>query len=86
MHEEVFVEPTIEKRLRTEFVPVLIDATEMTPPIYTLVKKYRVGTLPTIVFLDSQGKFLSEQSLVGFTKLEKLNERLSEVTKLTAQP
>ena len=86
MHAEVFVDPAVEKRLRTEFIPVLIDATEMTPPIYKLVKEYRVGTLPTIVFLDSQGKFLSEQSLVGFTNLEKLHERFSEVTKLTAKP
>ena len=85
MHAEVFVDPTIDKRLRTEFIPVMIDATEMTPPIYKLVKEYRVGTLPTIIFLDPQGKFLSDQSLVGFTNLEKLHERFSEVTKLVAK-
>ena len=86
MHSEVFVDKAIEKRLRTQFIPVLVDATDMTPQISKLVRKYRVSTLPTIVFLNSKGQFLSDQSLVGFTTIQELDARLSRVTKLTAQP
>ena len=86
MHAEVFVDAGIEKRLRTQFVPVLVDATDMTPQISKLVRKYRVSTLPTIVFLDAQGKFLSDQSLVGFADIQELDTRLSQVVKLSAQP
>ena len=86
MHTEVFVDKAIEKRLRTQFVPVMVDATDMTPQISKLVRKYRVSTLPTIVFLNSKGQFLSDQSLVGFATIQELDTRLSQVTKLTAQP
>ena len=86
MHEEVFVVANIDKRLRTEFIPVLIDATEMTPEVSKLLQKYRVSTLPTIVFLNPKGQFLGDQSLVGFTPVDKLDERLAQVHKLVTHP
>ncbi len=86
MHAEVFVDKAIEKRLREQFVPVLVDATDMTPEISKLVRKYRVSTLPTVVFLNAKGQFLSDQSLVGFANIQELDARLSQVIKLTAQP
>ena len=86
MHTEVFVEPSVHKRLKTQFVTVLIDATEITPSVSQLLQKYRVGTLPTIVFLNARGEFLKDQSLVGFTNVDELNTRLSKVEKLVSQP
>ena len=86
MHAEVFPVDIIEKRLRSDFVPVLIDATDVTPQISKLLRAYRVGTLPTIVFLNAKGKFLTDQSLVGFTEVDKLEERLAQVVKLTSAP
>ena len=86
MHDEVFVDASIDKRLHTEFVPVLVDATEMTPDISALIKKYRVSTLPTVVFLNSKGQLLNDQSLVGFTNVEALDAQLSQVIQLTSRP
>ena len=86
MHAEVFVEPSVQRRLQNQFVTVLIDATEITPGVSKLLRKYRVGTLPTIVFLNARGEFLKDQSLVGFTDVEELKTRLSQVEELVSQP
>lgn len=84
MHAEVFVEAGIEKRLRTQFVPVMVDATEMTPSVSKLLRAYQVNTLPTLVFLKPNGDFIPAKSLVGFNDVKELDARLSEVRTLVS--
>lgn len=86
MHEEVFVVPKIQKHLKDNFIPVLIDATDMTPALSKLLGSYRVNTLPSVVFLRPNGDFLEGQNLVGFSAVERLDERLHGVLKLLSGP
>lgn len=82
MHQEVFVDPKIQKHLMDSFVPLLIDVTDMTPSLSRLLQSYRVGTLPSVVFLRPNGNFLEGQTLVGFSAVQRLDERLLAVLKV----
>ena len=84
MHQEVFVDPKIQIHLVDNFVPVLIDATDMTPALSKLLQSYRVGTLPSVVFLRPNGDFLESQTLVGYSAVEALDERLLVVLKVVS--
>ena len=81
MHQEVFVDPRIQEHLRESFVPVLIDATEITPEVSRLLQSYQVATLPSLVFLSPAGDFLEGQTLVGFSDVDRLEERIKRVLK-----
>jgi thiol:disulfide interchange protein len=84
MHQEVFVDPKIQIHLVDNFVPVLIDATDMTPALSKLLQSYRVVTLPSVVFLRPNGDFLESQTLVGYSAVEALDERLLVVLKVAS--
>lgn len=84
MHQEVFVDPKIQIHLVDNFVPVLIDATDMTPALSKLLQGYRVATLPSVVFLRPNGDFLESQTLVGYSAVEALDERLLVVLKVVS--
>ena len=81
MHQEVFVDSKIQKHLVNNFIPVLIDATDMTPALAKLLQNYQVNSLPSVVFLRPDGDFLAGQTLVGFSGVETLNERIYAVLK-----
>jgi thiol:disulfide interchange protein DsbD len=84
MHQEVFVDPKIQIHLVDNFVPVLIDATDMTHALSKLLQSYRVVTLPSVVFLRPNGDFLESQTLVGYSAVEALDERLLVVLKVVS--
>jgi thiol:disulfide interchange protein len=84
MHQEVFVDPKIQIHLVDNFVPVLIDATDMTHALSKLLQSYRVVTLPSVVFLRPNGDFLESQTLVGYSAVEALDERLLVVLKVSS--
>lgn len=79
MHAEVFVAPEIVSVLKKHFIPVEVDATDMTPAIGRLISRYGVQTLPTIVFLSPDGQMLKQHTRVGFQPVSELSESLRAV-------
>jgi len=66
MKKETYTDPKVIRFMTDNFVAVMID-TEKLP---SLARKYGVDSLPTLWFLDSQGKGLT--SIEGYVGPEKL--------------
>ncbi len=66
MKRETYTDPKVIRFMADNFVAVLVD-TEKLP---SLARKYAVNGLPTLWFLDSQGKGLT--SIEGYAGPEKL--------------
>jgi len=65
------------------FVLLHSDQTHETDENVAIYKQLKVRGLPTIVFLDPQGREIQELRLTGFEKAEKFVERLRCVSTLT---
>ncbi len=62
-------ETYVDARVRAEaarFVSLKLDATKMEPPMQKLFELYSIMGLPTVLFIDSQGKVLQEPRVTGF--------------------
>jgi thioredoxin-related protein len=71
MHEETYTDPRVVRYLTENYAAVMVD-TEKLP---TLARKYGVESLPTLWFLDSQGKALTNiQGYAGSDKLLRVLE------------
>jgi thioredoxin-related protein len=66
MAEETYTDPRVIRYLTDNYAAVMVN-TEKFP---TLARKYRVASLPTLWFLDSQGKALT--NIQGYAGPEKL--------------
>ncbi|MEN8007521.1 MAG: thioredoxin fold domain-containing protein [Candidatus Krumholzibacteriota bacterium] len=74
MQRETYKDPKVIRYLNENFTAVMID-TEKLP---ALARKYRVESLPTLWFLDSQGKGLT--NIKGYVGPEKLLRVLEYVS------
>jgi thiol:disulfide interchange protein DsbD len=61
----VYTSPIFQDEAR-RFVLVKIDGTEETPAIEALYKKYRVDSLPTVVFIDAHGTMHEDITVKGY--------------------
>ncbi len=64
LEERVFPNPVVHEEL-SKMVLLRVDATTNTPEIETLLKKYKVVGLPTLLFLEPSGKEIEKLRIVG---------------------
>lgn len=79
MEQETLRDPGVIE-MAEGFIPLKLDFTETTDPIVdSLREKYSVIGLPTILFADSSGRVLPEQTITEFVTPEVLMERMRQV-------
>ena len=61
-----------------EFDLLQINATDSTPEIESLKKKYSVMGLPTIIFIDANGKVHDDLTITGFVKGDELLDHMKK--------
>lgn len=73
-----YVDPAVAEETN-RFVNIKIDGTIEDDGILALYKTYGVQGLPTVVFLDSDGKLLAEPRVTGFVAAPRFLELLKKV-------
>jgi len=61
------------------FIPLKIDGTDETDAVTALYKKYDIKGLPTVIFIDQNGKVLKSPRITGFTPAEEFLKTLQQV-------
>lgn len=61
------------------FVLAKIDGTHEPPEVEELYQKYRVRGLPTVIFIDSDGKVREDLTITGFMQPDEFVERMKKV-------
>ncbi len=56
--EEILAKPEVHAELTRDFVPLALDVTRLTPKDNELKAKYKVFTLPAVVFVGREGQEL----------------------------
>jgi len=80
LEDRTFRDPEVVKRSNTDFVMVKVDVTQKGDPAYERVlTRYGVKGVPTVIFLDNQGKELRELRLVGFLPPDRFLTRMAQV-------
>lgn len=65
LEAKTFVNGRVQEALGS-VVAVKIDGSEMTDPVQELFEKYRIYSLPTIVFVGSNGRVLESSRIHGY--------------------
>lgn len=82
LEEITFHHPEIVKAAAKDFVMVKVDLTRKGDPLHNrLLSQYRVKGVPTVVFLDGQGKERPELRLTDYLPPEQLLPRLSALSR-----
>ena len=82
IEEVTFHHPGVIEQSKNDFIMVKVDVTRDGNPLYDpLLKQYNVKGVPTIVFLDMQGKERSDLRLVDFLPPDQFLGRMSELKK-----
>jgi thiol:disulfide interchange protein DsbD len=82
LDEVTFHDPEIVKQANRDFVMIKVDLTRKGNPVHErLLRQYGVKGVPTIVFLDRQGKERHDLRLVDFLPPEKFLSLMAEVRK-----
>ena len=82
LDEVTFHDPEIVKQTKQDFVMVKVDLTRRGNPHHqTLLQKYGVKGVPTVVFLDREGKERNDLRLVDFLPADQFLIRMAEVKK-----
>jgi len=82
LDEVTFHDPEIVKQTKSDFVMVKVDLTRRGNPIHEeLLRKYEVKGVPTVVFLDREGKERKELRLVDFLPADRFLIRMAEAKK-----
>jgi len=77
-----FHDPSVVTRAESDFVMVKVDVTRSGNPIHEqLLKQYGVKGVPTVVFLDADGKERRELRLVDYLPPDQFLGRMVEVKK-----
>ena len=72
-----FTDPKVKDQ-SSAFTLLNINATESTPEIKELQKKYSVLGLPTIIFIDTSGNVMSGLTVTGFVKADSFLDRMKK--------
>ncbi|MBM3326448.1 MAG: DUF255 domain-containing protein [Calditrichaeota bacterium] len=59
LEHKTFSQPEVTARLKSQFIPVKHDGTQITPEVKAVWQKWGVKGLPTVLFLSPDGKELS---------------------------
>lgn len=79
MEKETFPDTRVAQ-LSQHFIALKIDSTDPSDPqAKAILEKYGVIGLPTILFLDTNGKILPEKTITQFVSAEELAKRMREV-------
>ncbi len=75
-------DPEVVKQAKRDFIMIKVDLTRKGNPIHEqLLKEYEVKGVPTIVFLDRQGKERHDLRLVDFLPADQFLVRMAEAKK-----
>jgi len=61
------------------FVSLKVDATALDEPMQELFQRYAILGLPTVVFIDSDGRVLEAQRVTGFVEAPRFIELMRSV-------
>jgi thiol:disulfide interchange protein DsbD len=82
LDEVTFHHPEIVKQAQNDFIMIKVDLTRKGNPLYEdLLRQYGVKGVPTVVFLDLQGKERNDLRMVDFLPAEKFLVRMAEIKK-----
>ncbi|RJQ67951.1 MAG: DUF255 domain-containing protein [Desulfobacteraceae bacterium] len=82
LEEVTFHNADVVRQAQQHFVMVKVDVTKGGNPLHErLLKQYGVQGVPTIVFLDDQGKERADLRLVDFLPPEQLLDRMADLKK-----
>jgi thiol:disulfide interchange protein DsbD len=73
------------KAAAARFVAVKVDATETTDEVERLAAKYDVPGMPTVIFIDAQGREV-RQRVIGAIEADEMLQRLEAVDGACARP
>jgi thiol:disulfide interchange protein DsbD len=79
LEKKTFSEESVKQVFAKGFVTVKLDATDLTPEMEAIQKKYRSVSLPTVAFVDADGKIRHEHTLYQFETAENFLKRLEAV-------
>ncbi len=82
LDEVTFHDPEIIKQAKSNFTMIKVDLTRKGNPIHeSLLRQYGVKGVPTVVFLDPQGKEQRDLRLVDFVPAEQFLIHMAEIKK-----
>jgi thiol:disulfide interchange protein DsbD len=82
LDEITFHDPEIVKQAKRDFIMIKVDLTRKGNPVHeSLLRQYKVKGVPTVVFLDHQGKERGDLRLVDFLPAEQFLIRMAEIRK-----
>ena len=80
LEEFTFHQPDVVKKADQNFVMVKVDLTQKGNPVYLrLLGQYGIKGVPTLVFLDGQGKELTDLRLVDYLPPEQMLSHMAAV-------
>ena len=84
LDEVTFRDPEIVKQAKRDFIMIKIDLTQKGNPVHErLLDQYGVKGVPTVVFLDHQGKERRDLRLVDYLPADQFLIRMAEVKKVS---
>jgi thiol:disulfide interchange protein DsbD len=82
LDEVTFHDPEIVKQAKRDFVMIKVDLTRKGNPVHEkLLRQYEVKGVPTVVFLDREGRERKDLRLVDFLPPDQFLIRMAEVKK-----
>jgi thiol:disulfide interchange protein DsbD len=80
LDEVTFHDPEIVKQAKNDFIMIKVDLTRKGNPVHeSLLRQYGVKGVPTVVFLDRQGKEQSNLRLVDFLPADQFLIRMAGI-------
>ena len=80
LDEVTFHNPEIVKEAKKDFIMIKVDLTRKGNPVYeNLLRQYDIKGVPTVVFLDDQGKERYTLRLVDFLPADQFLVRMAEI-------
>jgi thiol:disulfide interchange protein DsbD len=80
LDEVTFHDPEIVKQARSDFIVIKVDLTRKGNPVHEdLLRQYNVKGVPTVVFLDHQGKERRNLRLVDYLPADQFLIRMAEI-------
>jgi len=72
IEKQVFTDPRVISELNNHFIPLRIDVTESNETNENILQKFGVLSLPTLVFIDPNGKILENPRIHGVISTQEL--------------
>lgn len=84
LEDITFRDPAVVKQAQDNFVMVKVDLTKKGNSLYeNLVAQYSIKGVPTVVFLDSQGRERKDLRLVDFVPADQFMSRMTQARQLS---